>query len=34
MKKHTEDYKLNAVKYYLDCNEDMCDTCEIFKCKF
>jgi transposase len=33
MKQHTEDYKLTAVKYYLDHNEDMRDTCEIFKCK-
>ena len=23
MKQHTEDYKLTAVKYYLDHNEDM-----------
>ena len=34
MKQHTEDYKLTAVKYYLDHNEDMRDTCEIFNCKF
>ena len=34
MKQHTEDYKLTAVKYYLDHNEDMRDTCEIFKCNF
>jgi len=33
MKQHTEDYKLTAVKYYLDHNEDMRDTCDIFKCK-
>lgn len=31
---HTEDYKQTAVKYYLEHNEDMCDTCEIFNCKF
>ena len=34
MKQHTEDYKLTAVKYYLDHNEDMRDTCDIFKCNF
>jgi transposase/transposase-like protein len=34
MKQHTEDYKQSAVKYYLEHNEDMRDTCEIFKCKF
>uniref|UniRef100_A0A6C0D7R9 Tc1-like transposase DDE domain-containing protein n=1 Tax=viral metagenome TaxID=1070528 RepID=A0A6C0D7R9_9ZZZZ len=34
MKHHTEDYKITAVKYYLENNEDMRDTCEIFKCKF
>jgi hypothetical protein len=33
MKQHTEDYKLTAVKYYLDHKEDMRDTCKIFKCK-
>ena len=33
MKQHTEDYKLSAVKYYLDHNEDMRDTCNIFNCK-
>jgi hypothetical protein len=31
MKQHTEDYKLTVVKYYLDHNEDMRDTCDIFK---
>ena len=31
---HTEDYKQTAVKYYLEHNEDMRDTCEIFNCKF
>ena len=31
---HTDDYKQSAVKYYLEHNEDMRDTCEIFKCKF
>jgi transposase-like protein len=34
MKQHTEDYKLTVVKYYLDHNEDMRDTCDIFKCNF
>jgi len=34
MKHHTEDYKISAVKYYLEHNEDMRDTCEIFNCKF
>jgi hypothetical protein len=34
MKQHTEDYKLTAVKYYLHHNEDMRDTCDIFKCNF
>ena len=34
MKHHTEDYKETAVKYYLDHNEDMRDTCKIFRCKF
>ena len=33
MKQHTEDYKETAVKYYLDHNEDMRDTCNIFNCK-
>ena len=31
---HTEDYKQTAVKYYLEHNEDMRNTCEIFNCKF
>ena len=34
MKHHTEDYKETDVKYYLDHNEDMRDTCKIFRCKF
>jgi hypothetical protein len=29
MKHHMEDYKETAVKYYLDHNEDMRDTCKI-----
>ena len=31
MKQHTKDYKQSVVKYYLEHNEDMYDTCEIFK---
>jgi len=35
MKQHSEDYKLSAVKYYLEHNDDdMRDTCDIFKCKY
>jgi transposase-like protein len=34
MKHHSGDYKLTAVKYYLEHNEDMRDTCHIFKCKY
>ena len=34
MKHHSEDYKETAVKYYLENDEDMRDTCNIFKCKF
>ena len=33
-KHHTEDYKLSAVKYYLDNDIDMSETCEIFKCSY
>ena len=33
-KHHTEDYKLSAVKYYLDNDIDMRETCEIFKCSY
>jgi transposase-like protein len=33
MKQHTEDYKLGAVKYYLEHNEDMRHTCKILNCK-
>ena len=33
MSKHkSEDYKLQAVKYYLKNNESMDDVCEIFNC--
>jgi len=31
---HTDDYKNSVVKYYLEHNEDMRNTCEIFNCKF
>jgi transposase len=31
---HTEDYKQTAVKYYLEHNKDMRNTCKIFNCKF
>ena len=33
-KHHTEDYKLSAVKYYLDNDIDMRETCEIFRCSY
>ena len=33
MKQHTEDYKLSAVKYYLNNNDDLRNTCKIFDCK-
>lgn len=29
MKHHTEDYKETAIKYYLDHNKDIRDTCKI-----
>lgn len=33
MSKHkSEDYKLSAVKYYLDNNVSLDDICEIFDC--
>ena len=31
-KHHTEDYKLTAVKYYLDNNTSYKNVCDIFKC--
>jgi hypothetical protein len=34
MKQHSDDYKISAVKYYLDHQNDMRTTCEIFKCKY
>ena len=33
MKQHTEDYKLNAVRYYLK-HQDLRETCKIFHCKY
>lgn len=33
-KHHTEDYKLSAVKYYLEYETTMRETCEIFKCSY
>jgi transposase len=33
MKQHTEDYKLNAVRYYLK-HQDLRETCKIFNCKY
>lgn len=30
-KHHTEDYKLSAVKYYLEYENTMRETCELFK---
>jgi transposase len=33
MKQHSDDYKLSAVMYYINHNEDLRDTCDIFKCK-
>jgi hypothetical protein len=33
MSKHkSEDYKLSAVKYYLENNKNQLNTCNIFKC--
>jgi hypothetical protein len=34
MKQHSDDYKLSAVMYYINHNEDLRDTCDIFKCKY
>lgn len=31
-KHKSEDYKLSAVKYYLDSNKSQLEVCEIFKC--
>lgn len=33
MKHHTEDYKETAVKYYLNNDNDLQNTCKIFDCK-
>ena len=34
MKQHSDDYKISAVKYYLDHQNDMRTTCKIFNCKY
>lgn len=31
-KHHSIDYKLSAVKYYLDTNESLSEVCDIFNC--
>jgi len=33
-KHHSEDYKITAVKYYLEHKTDMRSTCQIFKCNY
>ena len=33
-KHHTQDYKLSAVKYYLNHKTTMEETCEIFECSY
>ena len=33
MKQKGYDYKITAVKYYLDNNDTMDNTCKIFNCK-
>jgi len=33
MKQYTEDYKINAVRYYLK-HQDLRETCKIFHCKY
>jgi len=33
-KHHSEDYKITAVKYYLEHKTDMRTTCQIFKCNY
>ena len=33
MKQKGDDYKITAVKYYLDNNDTMDNTCKIFNCK-
>ena len=30
---HTEDYKINAVRYYLK-HQNLRETCKIFHCKY
>lgn len=34
MKHHTEDYKITAVNYYINHNEDMRDTCKFLIVNF
>lgn len=34
MKHKTEDYKISAVKYYINNEVSMDEVCEIFECKF
>lgn len=31
-KHYSIDYKLSAVKYYLDSNNSLCEVCDIFNC--
>jgi len=33
MKHKGEDYKISAIEYYLNNNDTMDNTCNIFKCK-
>ena len=33
MKQKGDDYKISAVKYYLNNNDTMDNTCKIFNCK-
>jgi transposase-like protein len=33
MKQKGDDYKISAVKYYLNNNDTMANTCKIFNCK-
>jgi len=34
VKRYTENYKICAVKYYLDNDMTMRETCNIFKCNY
>ena len=31
-KHHTEDYKISAVKYYLEVSNNLTETCSIYDC--